>query len=74
MDCDKTIDGWFEFKGFATNYNVNSGWETDIRQDSFCSGLAGGGAPYTTDNHLGRCGHVNVFTWNDNSCRIDYFI
>ncbi|KAK7085956.1 hypothetical protein SK128_005871 [Halocaridina rubra] len=71
MDCSQTEEGWFEVKAFVTN--AGSGWEGDISQVASCSGTAGGGAPYTSNNHLGRCGYVNVFTFDSPGCIINLF-
>ncbi|XP_032776971.2 alpha-amylase [Daphnia magna] len=70
MDCSETEQGWFELKAFLTN--SGSGWENDISQGA-CTGTAGGTAPYTTKNHMGRCGYINVFTFSGNSCEINAF-
>ncbi|CAH1788535.1 unnamed protein product [Owenia fusiformis] len=71
MDCSESENGWFELKGFVTNYS--SGWETNISQDAVCTGSVGGNTPYSSTNHLARCGYINVFEFNDNACRIDSF-
>jgi alpha-amylase len=47
-----------------------AGWESDISQ-STCTGSAGGRAPYTSKNHLGRCGFVNVFDFGMGTCLIN---
>ncbi|MFH4976495.1 hypothetical protein AB6A40_003204 [Gnathostoma spinigerum] len=65
MDCSKTHDGWFDFKGYQTP-NVN--WEKDIQQDK-CEGEFEK-HPYKTNNHVGRCGYLNVFEFNSNNCVI----
>ena len=68
MDCSKTKNGWFELKGYENN---GVGWESDINQGS-CDGSANAGAaPFSTNNHIGKCGFVNVFEWNDNACKIE---
>nr|AWU67110.1 putative alpha-amylase [Crangon crangon] len=71
MDCSQAENGWFEIKAFVTN--SGSGWEGDINQASSCTGTAGGSAPYTTKNHLGRCGYVNVFTFDSPNCIVNIF-
>ncbi|XP_064112997.1 alpha-amylase-like isoform X2 [Macrobrachium nipponense] len=71
MNCTQTENGWFELKAFLTN--DGSGWEGDVSQNSKCSGSAGGSTPYTSINHLGRCGFVNVFTFNSPDCMINKF-
>ena len=73
MNCDETEDGWIEMKGYSTNLNINGGWETDIQQEPTCSGSAGGSRPYTSNNHMRRCGYVNVFIWSGDSCSINNF-
>ncbi|CEF68947.1 Alpha amylase family and Glycosyl hydrolase, family 13, catalytic domain and Alpha-amylase, C-terminal all beta domain and Glycosyl hydrolase, family 13, subfamily, catalytic domain and Glycosyl hydrolase, family 13, all-beta domain and Glycoside hydrolase, catalytic domain and Glycoside hydrolase, superfamily domain-containing protein [Strongyloides ratti] len=69
MECDKLSNGWFELKGYEDS---GIGWEGDINQ-STCTGSVGGTASYTTNNHMGKCGSVNVFEWDSNSCIIDSF-
>ncbi|MBX3246718.1 MAG: PQQ-dependent sugar dehydrogenase [Myxococcales bacterium] len=51
MDCARTIDGWFEFKAYLRG---GGGWEPDVSQS---------GTPYRSNNHFGRCGHLNVVSW-----------
>ncbi|XP_071503489.1 alpha-amylase A-like [Diadema antillarum] len=69
MDCSQTEDGWFELKGFVDG---GEGWESD-RSQSSCGGSAGGTKPYSTGNHFARCGYINKFSFNDNSCEINSF-
>lgn len=68
MNCDETEDGWFEFKAFGTGI----GWENDINQISSCGGPVGGSMPYATNNHMARCGYLNMFSWGDGNCVIDW--
>lgn len=65
MDCSKTHQGWFEVKGY-----LGGSWEPNISQSS-CTGTAGGRAPFTSTNHLAKCGSVNVFEWGSGSCSIN---
>ena len=67
MDCSLTESGWFELKAFVSQ---GAGWEADINQGT-CQGTAGGTAPYTTKNHMGRCGFLNRYSFNDNECYIE---
>ncbi|KHJ83437.1 hypothetical protein OESDEN_16866, partial [Oesophagostomum dentatum] len=67
MDCSKAENGWFELKGYLT---PSTGWEPDIMQSS-CEGNLGGSAPFQSNNHIARCGAVNVFTWGSVGCIID---
>lgn len=69
MDCSQVEGGWFEVKAYLTN--DGDGWEGDIAQNANCKGTAGGAAPYTTANHLGRCGYVNVFSFDDGACTVE---
>uniref|UniRef100_A0A0N4ZJ63 Alpha-amylase n=1 Tax=Parastrongyloides trichosuri TaxID=131310 RepID=A0A0N4ZJ63_PARTI len=69
MDCSKLSNGWFEVKGYEDS---GVGWEADINQET-CTGTVGGTASYTTNNHMGLCGSVNVFEWDTNSCIINSF-
>ncbi|XP_042220003.1 alpha-amylase-like [Homarus americanus] len=69
MNCDETEGGWFDLKAFVSN--AGTGWESDINQVSSCTGDAGGAKPYTSKNHLGRCGYLNVFDFSGSSCQIN---
>ncbi|KHJ90146.1 hypothetical protein OESDEN_10014 [Oesophagostomum dentatum] len=66
MDCRKTDNGWFELKGFIA---PRPGWEPDISQEK-CTGN-GGSAPFTSMNHIARCGAINVFEWMSSRCHIE---
>jgi hypothetical protein len=57
MDCEQAFDDghgrrWFELKAFVAPL---PGWEGDISQTSTPA------PPYSSKNHLGLCGMVNVF-------------
>ncbi|CAJ0957267.1 unnamed protein product, partial [Mesorhabditis belari] len=67
VDCSKLNNGWFELKGYLS---PSVGWENNINQGT-CDGAVGGKAPYTSINHIARCGFVNVFEWGKNGCTID---
>lgn len=69
MDCTKSENGWFELKALV---QVDDGpiWENDINQVFSCSGTAGGLKPYSSTNHLARCGKLNMFEFNSNACTI----
>jgi alpha-amylase len=69
MDCSKTLNGWFELKGYLKG---GEGFETD-RAQTACGGSAGGTVPFSTTNHAGRCGFINVFEYGANGCNIDKF-
>jgi alpha-amylase len=67
MDCSNTVNGWFEFKGYVTGV----GWESNISQGT-CTGTATAAQqPYTSINHMGRCGYVNVFEWGKGTCIVN---
>ncbi|XP_050716482.1 alpha-amylase-like [Eriocheir sinensis] len=70
LDCSQAEEGWFEIKAIVTS--AGDVWEGDITQTA-CSGTGGGTAPYTSANHLGRCGYVNIFTFDSSLCVIDTF-
>jgi len=60
MDCEQAFDDgagrrWFELKGFIAQ---TPGWEGDIAQTSTPM------PPYSSKNHMGICGMVNVFVAN----------
>ncbi|KAK6016018.1 hypothetical protein OSTOST_18503 [Ostertagia ostertagi] len=67
VDCKKTDQGWFELKGYLS---PSVGWEQDISQKK-CTGAVGGSAPFSSKNHVAKCGAVNVFTWGGGDCIID---
>jgi alpha-amylase len=67
MDCNEAEGGWFEIKAYMSQ---GAGWESDINQGT-CQGSVGGTAPYSSANHFGRCGHLNRFSFSDNSCYVD---
>uniref|UniRef100_A0A1I7XI80 Aamy_C domain-containing protein n=1 Tax=Heterorhabditis bacteriophora TaxID=37862 RepID=A0A1I7XI80_HETBA len=67
MDCAKTEQGWFELKGY---HSPNIGWESNISQRP-CSGSIGGSAPFSSINHIAKCGTVNVFSWGSNDCIVN---
>ncbi|KAK6046435.1 hypothetical protein COOONC_16060 [Cooperia oncophora] len=67
VDCNKADQGWFELKGYLS---PSVGWEQDISQKT-CTGAVGGTAPFSSKNHIAKCGAVNVFTWGANDCKID---
>ena len=61
MDCNKTVNGWFEVKSFITN---GPGWEPDVQQ---------AGTPYPSTNHMGQCGRINVFDRGSSTADIHDF-
>ena len=63
MDCSRTDNSFFEVKAIV------GGWEGDI-PSSTCSGSGGAAAPFTSSNHIARCGFVNVFHFNRAQCEI----
>ncbi|KHJ90847.1 alpha amylase, catalytic domain protein [Oesophagostomum dentatum] len=67
MDCSKTEDGWFEFKGYLM---PKVGWEPNVNHGA-CAGTAGGPVPFKSNNHVAKCGAVNVFSWGSGLCIID---
>lgn len=71
VDCARTEQGWFEFKGVkVTDYHVV--WESGINQRP-CAGNAGVGIPYNSDSHFAWCGKVNVFEFESDVCEINNF-
>ncbi|CAL4138325.1 unnamed protein product, partial [Meganyctiphanes norvegica] len=72
MDCSQAKQGWFDVKALETN--AGDGHEGDIAQTWSCSGTGGGAAPYTSVNHLGKCGFVNMFEFDSNNCEINTFL
>jgi len=69
MDCGDSENGWFDLKAYLTNNG--DGWESDISQVGACTGGSGGSAPYSSKNHIAKCGFVNVFEFSGSSCQID---
>jgi len=68
MDCEQTEQGWFELKAFLRD---GEGWERDITDEQDCGGNIGGAAPFTSTNHVARCGFVNVFHFGEAECEIN---
>jgi len=68
MDCEQTERGWFELKAFLRG---GEGWESDITGDHDCGGNIGGIPPYSSNNHMARCGFVNVFHYGEPQCEIN---
>jgi hypothetical protein len=68
MDCEQAFADsqgrrWFEMKAFMitnlmTQTSPSPGWEADVSQTSNPA------PPYTSGNHMGQCGMVNVFVAN----------
>ena len=48
MDCSKTTNGFFEFKGM-----IDGQWESDISQGT-CSGQGGVSSLSGSNNHVAR--------------------
>ncbi|WP_372770714.1 alpha-amylase family protein [Pseudoalteromonas sp.] len=58
MNCQDTINGWFEVKAFVKN---GQGWEGNISQAN---------TPYASQNHFAQCGKLNVFEFNQSTVSI----
>jgi hypothetical protein len=68
MDCEQAFDDgqghkWFELKAFMVTQLMTAvaptpGWEGDVNQTSNPM------PPYTSNNHMGMCGMINVFVAN----------
>ena len=68
MDCDQTQGGWFEFN---TVYSIGGeDGEAAVAQEE-CTGDVGGTAPFSSTNHIARCGYFNVFSYGSGECQID---
>ena len=63
MDCDKTLNGWFEVKAILKDH-----WERDMITSKFVCNY--GNVPYETINHWAKCGMKNVFHFNQEKCNI----
>ena len=50
--------------------NGGEGGESQITQQT-CEGEVGGSVGVQAGYHAGRCGYMNVFHYNSNSCQID---
>ena len=70
VECRGSPDGWFEVRGWLSgNAGQFSGLEAEISQ-GVCGGSVGGSAPHASNNHMARCGFVNVFHYDRNDCEI----
>ena len=49
MDCNKTLNGWFERKVYIRN---GLGWDGDIQQSNTF---------YNSNNHSSQCDNINKF-------------
>jgi outer membrane protein assembly factor BamB len=68
MDCEQAFDDgegrkWFEIKAIMLNHLMGGvaadpGWEGDVAQ------VSNPMPPYTSNNHMGLCGMINVFVAN----------
>ncbi|GFR93116.1 alpha-amylase [Elysia marginata] len=69
MDCSElaNYNGFFDVKGFYYGE-----LEEDVSQGQ-CTGDAAETAPYTSGNHVARCGYINVFEWGSSNCRMESF-
>ena len=65
MDCLKTDNGFFEFRG-KTKF-----LERARNLGTKCKG--GENIPRSSDYHLGMCGKINVFEWGESECTIMKF-
>ncbi|XP_035665855.1 alpha-amylase-like [Branchiostoma floridae] len=72
MDCSRTENGWFELKAITRYPGGFVKWESDRNQGT-CGGTAGGNKPYSSGNHFARCGKINAFDFDGNTCTIDEF-
>ena len=57
MDCLKTENGFFEFKGIMQDKTWESGDDLAMQ----CEGMRP--LPRTDINHFAMCGKVNLFFW-----------
>jgi len=75
MDCASTDAGWFELKAYVTSdvSGTAEWWESDVTQATQCSGSVGGHRPYASTNHVARCGYINVFQYEQETCAIHSF-
>lgn len=67
MDCSKLDNGFFDLKGF-----LSGSWEADINQGS-CDGDGAEAPGYVSNNHIARCGYINIFEWDKPDCTIKSF-
>lgn len=66
MDCAETADGWFELKSLI---DAGEAWEPTINQLP-CTGSGAASPPYTSENHMARCGYINKFSFSIGECLI----
>ena len=65
MDCSRTDNGWFDFKGV-----VDGQWENDIHQGACTGAGASGAPPQNSQNHRAKCGMMNVYHFGSGTCEI----
>ncbi|XP_067658634.1 alpha-amylase-like [Haliotis asinina] len=76
MDCDKTSNGWFDFKAYMMDLREGKkdiGWEDHFINQEFCivDGSMWGtqsNLQWDPRNHHGRCGAYNFVIWSRNIC------
>ncbi|RUS86830.1 hypothetical protein EGW08_005426 [Elysia chlorotica] len=69
MDCSKTDNGFFEFKGIMQDQT----WEGGDALAHQCQGMTS--LPKTSNNHIASCGKINVFFWGTGlSCEVKDFL
>ncbi|XP_046376163.2 alpha-amylase-like [Haliotis rufescens] len=76
MDCDKTSNGWFDFKAYMVDFRsgkADPGWESHFINQEFCivDGSMWGtqsNHQWNALNHHGRCGSFNFVMWSQNLC------
>jgi hypothetical protein len=66
MDCSQAEDGWFELKAFR-----GKEMEGDIVHT--CFGTHCGTPPYKSNYHMGRCGYLNLYIYDEGYSNIEEF-
>ena len=51
---------------------LGQGWENDVHQIQ-CQGTSGGVPPFSSKNHIAKCGSVNKFDFQSGTCEINDF-
>lgn len=64
---------WFEWKAVLGRRGASwerFEWEPGMIQQTRCAGPEGGSHPFGSQNHVAKCGFLNIFEWGQSNCVI----